>query len=94
MYKNDEQSWGPKQALTAVSHGHAGYWHSANGDVNPWIKLGMDGLKKVDAVTVTDRLSGWNHRFKNVEVSVGTGDKFVSCGTQSYQEGQTSHVYE
>ena len=53
----------------------------------------MDGLKKVDTVTVTES-NDW--RFKNVEVSVGTGEEsFVSCGTQSSDfEVRFSHVYE
>jgi len=94
VYRDDTVSWGPREALTAVSHTDTGFWHSATGDVNPWIKLGMDGSKKVDAVTVTGRLDDKTYRFKNVEVSVGTGEEFVSCGTQSYQMFQPSHVYE
>ena len=87
VYQNNEALWGPKLALTELSKTSTGYWHSAAGDTKPWIKLGMDGLKKVDEVTVVDRLDGANHRFKNVEVSVGTSEKYVSCGTQSYQTG-------
>jgi len=87
-YLNKMAKFGPQNALTEEEYWMSDLEHtdaSLENDLytNPWIKVGMDGLKTVKEVTV---FSGylccdisWLH---NLEVKVINGFSQVSCGKQ------------
>ena len=90
VYRNEKDKWGPEQALTVISYIGKNYWHSAEGDINPWITFKLqqgNNRTEVLSVEVVDRQDCCHDRFKNVEVRVGKTPSFrdaKSCGIQSY----------
>ena len=90
---NDNEKWGPEQALTEISTNSINYWHSAANDINPSITFKMQRDHEVLAVDVVDRQDCCNGRFQSVEVRIGNTPSFddaQSCGIQSY-EGERSY---
>ena len=86
--ENNNENWGPEQALTEISNGWINYWHSAAMDINPSITFKMRHEHEVLAVDVVDRQDCCNERFQSVEVRVGSTPSFddaQSCGIQSYE---------
>ena len=87
----------PEEALTEISYGNRGFWHSANDDIKPWISFKMPISRMVRKVEVTDRLdtsASWStSRFNQVEVSVGSSpekqNSRQSCGVKSYSGSPT-----
>ena len=73
--------WGPELALTEVSYSNTGYWHSDNGDEDPWIKFKVAEELEVVTVEITDRQTCCFERFQNVEVviigSSGKSNKYL-----------------
>ena len=89
---NDNEKWGPEQALTEISTNSINYWHSAANDINPSITFKMQRDHEVLAVDVVDRQDCCNERFQSVEVRVGSTPSFddaQSCGIQSYEGEKT-----
>ena len=41
MYRGDEAKWGASLALTPATGSWTGFWHSAVGDLDPWISFEM-----------------------------------------------------
>ena len=95
--ENNDENWGPQQALTEISNSWLHYWHSAAGDIKPSIAFKMNLEHEVLAVDVVDRQDCCNERFQSVEVRVGSTPSFddaQSCGIQSYEgEKQYRLVY-
>ena len=92
--EDDHDKWGASLALTEPSLTNTGYWHSAEGDVNPSIELKMDGTKDVISVEVMDRRDCCEDKFEDVEVKVGsTFEDSISCGVQSYSSS-TTYMYQ
>ena len=90
---NDEDQWGPEQALTEISPNGINLWHSAEGDINPSITFKLLQEYYVHSVEVVDRQDCCQDRFKNVEVRVGKTPSFeeaTTCGIQSYA-GETQY---
>ena len=86
--ENNNENWGPEQALSEISQSWLNYWHSAAGDINPSITFKMQREHEVLAVDVVDRQDCCNERFQSVEVRVGSTPSFddaQSCGIQSYE---------
>ena len=94
--ENNNENWGPEQALTEISNGWIYYWHSNTIDINPSITFKMQREHEVRAVEVVDRqdccdedqCDVCNERFQSVEVRVGSTPSFddaQSCGIQSYE---------
>ena len=86
--ENNNENWGPEQALSEISPSWLNYWHSAAGDINPSITFKMQREHEVLAVDVVDRQDCCNERFQSVEVRVGSTPSFddaQSCGIQSYE---------
>ena len=97
ILSENKEKWGPQNALSNVSSLSTGFWHSNNGDFNPWLAVKMPDVYNVIVVKVTDRTDDFQNRFKNVEVSVGTSssinsDSKISCGLKSYK-GVASTTY-
>ena len=91
--ENNDENWGPEQALSEISPSWLNYWHSAAGDINPSITFKMQREHEVLAVDVVDRQDCCNERFQSVEVRVGFTPSFddaQSCGIQSY-DGENSY---
>ena len=95
VFNQDNENWGPEQALTEISTNNKSYWHSATGDNNPSITFKMQQDHEVLFVEVVDRQDCCHERFNNVEVRIGStllfGDA-QSCGVQSY-EGNTTYKF-
>ena len=97
-YGNRVREYGPQQALTKVSRGSTGYWHSG-GEKYPWIAFHLPKWSRdIRSVLVEDRKDCCSDRFQNVTVSVGRTPNIhsrmarTSCGTQSYKgNGKTSY---
>ena len=94
VHGGDHSRWGSSLALTELSCGQSGYWHSAHDDPNPWISFKMSQSHEVAVVKVVDRYNYYYDQFKNVEVSVGTTSEIndsgrKSCGIQSFHDRTT-----
>ena len=93
----NNDNWGPEQALTKISNSWLNFWHSAADDINPSITFKMQREHEVLAVDVVDRQDCCQERFQSVEVRVGSTPSFddaQSCGIQSYEgEKQYRLVY-
>ena len=91
VYENNEGFWGAPLALTPISYTLHGFWHSNDGDKNPWIAFKRESTNEVNVVVVDDRKDGCcPERFLDVEVSVGHSPDVddsgkISCGKNSYQ---------
>ena len=91
VYRNVEEKWGARLALTAVSKKWWGYWHSWT-EKKPWIAFKMAGTtKQVVAVRIEGRKDCCHDRHELVEVTVGGSPDInskgrTSCGIQSYDE--------
>ena len=91
VYKNGEEKWGARLALTAVSEKWWGYWHSWE-EKKPWIAFKMAGAtRQVVAVRIEGRKDCCFDRHELVEVTVGDSPDInskgrTSCGIQSYDK--------
>ena len=101
VLNGNEASYGAGLALTPVSQGSTGFWHSERSELNPWIGFEMSSTFEVDFVEVDDRsdCDPCRGRWENVEVLVGPSSDInasgtQSCGTTSYTEGDTTLHYK
>ena len=97
VYKEDQKPyWHAHYALSEVSNNGQNFWHSAEGDYNPFIQVRMNSseAKEIIWVEVTDRQDCCLDRFKNVEVFISgePSGELISCGVQSYA-GETMYRY-
>ena len=96
VFNEDNQNWGPEQALSEISTNNKNFWHSATGDYNPSITFKMLQEHEVIFVEVVDRQDCCHERFTNVEVRIGSTLSFgdaQTCGVQSY-ENKTTYKFE
>ena len=95
---NNEGFWGAPLALTPISYTNHGFWHSDDGDLNPWIAFKRQSTHEVIVVEVDDRKDCCLERFLDVEVSVGPSPDVddsgkISCGKLSYRgDGITTYT--